>query len=308
MVASTNMDKDLLAGFRMHLVAQRHASRYTVRNYLNDTRSFLTFLNGERIAHPARADRKVLRRYLSSLLEQRFTRRSIARKLSALRSFYRHLMKQGKSATNPAVLTSSPKLEQRLPTFLTIEEAERLLQMPDISTPQGLRDRAIMELLYAGGVRVSELAALDISQVDLAHREARVIGKGNKERVVLIGRSAQEALDRYLRDVRPRLCSHASKDALFLNRLGGKMSPRWVQVMVSRYAKLAGINRRVYPHMLRHTFATHLLDGGADLRVVQELLGHASLSTTQIYTHVTKAEARKVYLNAHPRAKLESQT
>ncbi|GAG92459.1 unnamed protein product [marine sediment metagenome] len=235
-------------------------------------------------------------------MEQGFVKASIARKLSAIRSFYRYLLREGMVSTSPVATTSSPKLDRRLPSFLTIEEIERLLEAPDLSSPVGQRDRALLELLYASGLRVSELVSLNLGQVNLDTREIRVWGKGSKERMVLMGEPAVRALTIYLSQGRPELLGKKGGSALFLNRYGGRIPERRVQRILEKYANIAGIGRRVHPHMLRHTFATHLLDGGADLRVVQELLGHASLSSTQIYTHVTQSQARKVYLSAHPMA------
>ena len=206
-------------------------------------------------------------------------------------------------STSPVATTSSPKLDKRLPTFLTLEEIERLLKAPDLSTPQGQRDRALLELLYASGPRVSELVQLNLGQVNLDTREIRVWGKGAKERVVLMGKPAAEAITTYLSQGRPKLLGKKRNSALFLNRYGERLPARRIQRILEICARLAGIDKRVYPHLLRHTFATHLLDGGADLRVVQELLGHADLSSTQIYTHVTKSQAKKVYLSAHPMAR-----
>jgi len=179
----------------------------------------------------------------------------------------------------------------------------RLLEAPGLSTPQGLRDRGLIELLYASGLRVSELVNLDMERVNFDTNEIRVWGKGSKERMVLMGKPAAEALKTYLSQGRPKLLGDKRSSALFVNRYGGRLIARRVQRLLQKYASLAGINKRVYPHLLRHTFATHLLDGGAGLRVVQELLGHASLSSTQIYTHVTKSQAKKVYLSAHPMAR-----
>ncbi|MBA7689958.1 Tyrosine recombinase XerC [subsurface metagenome] len=178
----------------------------------------------------------------------------------------------------------------------------RLLEAPDLSTPQGQRDQALMELLYAAGLRVSELVSLNLEQVNLDSDEIRVWGKGSKERMVLMGKPATNALNAYLNEGRPKLLGKRRTNALFVNRYGQRLTERRMQRILARYANIAGIDKRVHPHMLRHTFATHMLDGGADLRVVQELLGHASLSSTQVYTHVTKAQARKVYLSAHPMA------
>ena len=286
-----------------YLGVERNVSPYTVRNYTTDLSGFFNFLKTKEISSLKEVDRHVLRDYLSYLMEQGIVKASIARKLSAIRSFYRYLLREKIISTNPVATTSSPKLDKRLPSFLTPEETVRLLEAPDLSTPQGLRDRALMELLYASGLRVSELVNLDVGQVNFDTNEIRVWGKGSKERMVLMGKPAAAALTAYLSQGRPRLLGEKRNSALFVNRYGGRLIERRVQRILEKYTNIAGISKRVHPHMLRHTFATHLLDGGADLRVVQELLGHANLSSTQIYTHVTKSQAKKVYLAAHPMAR-----
>jgi len=286
-----------------YLEAERNASYYTIRNYKADLLDFFYFLRKKKVDSLEKVDRKVLRDYLSHLVEQGIVKASIARKLSAIRSFYRYLVREKIISANPIEMVSSPKLDKRLPSFLTLDEVEKLLNTPDLSTPQGQRDRALLELLYASGLRVSELVSLELGQINPDTNEIRVWGKGSKERVVLMGKPAAEALRNYLIHGRPKLLGEKRSNALFLNRYGQRIPERRVQKMLENYAKKAGIGKKVHPHMLRHTFATHLLDGGADLRVVQELLGHARLSSTQIYTHVTKGQARKVYLSAHPLAK-----
>ncbi len=285
-----------------YLEVERNASHYTVRNYTTDLLGFFDFLRSKKIGSLREVDKHIIRDYLSYLMEQGFVKASIARKLSAIRSFYRYLLREEIIATSPLATTSSPKLDRRLPSFLTIDEMKRLLETPNLATPQGRRDRAFLELLYASGLRVSELANLNLGQVDLDTREIRVWGKGSKERMVLMGEPAASALTAYLKQGRPELLGSKKNSALFLNHYGGRLTERSVQSILQEYANIAGIGKRVHPHMLRHTFATHLLDGGADLRVVQELLGHASLSSTQIYTHVSKSQAKKVYLSAHPMA------
>jgi len=287
-----------------YLEAERNASAYTIRNYTTDLTGFFRFLSDKGVSSLKEVDRQVLRDYLSHLMEQGFVKASIARKLSAIRSLYRYLLREEIISASPVATTSSPKLDKRLPSFLTTEEIERLLEAPDLSTPQGQRDRALIELLYASGLRVSELVNLNLEQINLDTNEIRVWGKGSKERMVLMGKPAAEALRAYLQQGRPKLFGTRIRmtNALFINRYGGRLTERRVQRILEKYAHIAGIGKRVHPHMLRHTFATHLLDGGADLRVVQELLGHASLSSTQIYTHVTRSQARKVYLSAHPMA------
>jgi integrase/recombinase XerC len=288
-----------------YLEAEKNASPYTVRNYRDDLLDFLYFLKKKNVdpLNETKVDRHVLRDYLSELAERGIVKTSIARKLSAIRSFYRYLVREKIIVKNPIEQVSSPKLDKRLPSFLTIEEMKRLLDAPDLSTPLGQRDRALLELLYASGLRVSELVGLTLKQIDLTSNEIRVLGKGSKERVVLMGEPAAAALKSYLKEGRLQLMGEKKTKALFLNRYGQRLPERSVQRLLERYAKKAGIGKRVHPHLLRHTFATHLLDGGADLRVVQELLGHARLTSTQIYTHVTKGQARKVYLAAHPLAR-----
>ncbi|MFH1662436.1 MAG: tyrosine recombinase XerC [Chloroflexota bacterium] len=298
-----------------YLEAERNASPYTIRNYSNDLwgnykrgsqKGFFQFLRLRKIDSIDKVDKHVLRDYLSYLIEQGIAKGSITRKLSAIRSFYRYLVREGILDNNPIEQAASPRRDRRLPSFLTADEMVDLLKAPDLKTPQGLRDRCLMELIYAAGLRVSELARLNIEHVNLDAFEIKVMGKGSKERIVLIGKPAARALNDYLDNSRPLLQGNAgNNDTIFLNNQGSRLSERMIQKILNKYARLAGINKRVYPHLLRHTFATHLLDGGADLRVVQELLGHSSLSTTQIYTHVTQSRARKVYLSAHPMAKEE---
>ena len=297
-----------------YLRAERNASPYTIRNYSNDLlgnykrgseKGFFQFLKLRGINSVDRVDKNILRDYLSFLINLGIAKGSITRKLSAIRSFYRYLLREGILNSNPIEQASSPRREKRLPSFLTIEETVNLLKAPDIRTPQGLRDRCLMELIYAAGLRLSELVKLNLMQVDLDTYEIRVLGKGSKERIVLIGEPAAKALSDYLENGRSLLLGNKANNDLFINNKGNRLSERMVQKILNKYAKRAGIDKRVYPHLLRHTFATHLLDGGADLRVVQELLGHSNLATTQIYTHVTQGRARKVYLSAHPMAKIE---
>jgi integrase/recombinase XerC len=286
-----------------YLQAEKNASKYTVRNYTNDLLEFFNFAREKKIESLNKIDRHVLRGYLSYLMEQGFAKSSIARKLSAIRSFYRYLLREEVVSASPAATTTSPKLDRRLPSFLTVEDAKRLVESPDLSKPQGQRDRALLELLYASGMRISELVNMNVEQVNLDTNEIRVWGKGSKERVVLIGGPAARALSIYMSRGRPELLGGKRNSALFVNRYGGRLPARRVQKILEKYART--IDKKVHPHMLRHTFATHLLDGGADLRVVQELLGHAQLTSTQIYTHVTQSRARKIYLAAHPMARKE---
>ncbi|MDO8674349.1 MAG: tyrosine recombinase XerC [Dehalococcoidia bacterium] len=293
--------KDLDA-YLIYLRAERNASPYTIRNYGDDVRGFLEFVGSEGVASLLAVDRAMLRRYLALLNRSGFVRASIARKVTEVRSFFRFLVREDILPTNPLLLVSSPKVEKRLPNFLTAAEMVVLLGSPNTSTPTGLRDRAILEMLYASGLRVSEIVSVTMEMLSLDGREIRVRGKGSKDRVVLMGLPALETLRAYLSAGRPKLMGETQSSYVFLNRYGGRLSTRRVQIIVEECAKQAAITKRVTPHVLRHSFATHMLDGGADLRVVQELLGHTSLSTTQIYTHVTQTRARKVYMAAHPRA------
>ncbi len=295
--------QEVFKSYLNYLEAERNFSPYTVRNYRADLVDFFQFLKTQGVDSLGEVDKHVLRDYLSNLTDRKLVKASIARKMSALRSFFSYLVREGITDTNPAAAISSPKLEKRLPSFLTVAETVRLLTTPDLTKPEGLRDRALMEFLYACGIRVSELVSLNLEQVNLETGEIRVWGKGAKERVVLIGKPAAAALSTYISEGRSRLTGKKATSALFLNRYGERIITRQVEKIVEKYGRIAGIGKRVHPHLLRHTFATHLLDGGADLRVVQELLGHADLSSTQIYTHVTKSKAQKIYLSAHPMAR-----
>lgn len=293
--------KDLLDKYIRHLDVERGLSRYTVRNYSTDIQGFLDFLGRNGVSSLEKVDRSIMRRYLGWLHEQDTARGSISRKLSALRSFYRYLNRENLVSADPLSTVSAPKLEKRLPTFLTIDEMTSLLKAPDVSTPQGLRDRAILELLYASGLRLSEIVLLDLGDVDLNSHHIRAWGKGSKERIVLMGIPAAKALQSYVKQGRTKLLGKKSTQALFLNRFGNRVAERRIQYIIKKYARQAGLDTRVFTHIFRHTFATHMLDGGADLRAVQELLGHVRLATTQVYTHVSQNQIRRTYLAAHPR-------
>jgi integrase/recombinase XerC len=283
-----------LDAYIRYLVAERNLSPYTLRNYRSDLLDFARYLEEQGDAGPLDADRQSFRRYLGFARDQGIVTASLTRRASTIRNFYAFLSREGHLPANPLIGVSAPKRERRLPSILTRDDLNALIQSADEQTSQGIRNRAILELMYAAGVRLSEIVGLDLKNVDLAERILLVRGKGNKERMVLIGEPAEQALRRYLADARPQL-SDGEGQALFLNRDGGRLSGRSMQQIVRRHALKAGLDTRVHPHLLRHSFATHLLDGGAELRVVQELLGHASASTTQIYTHVTEEQARRVY-------------
>lgn len=292
---SAGVEGEPLQAFFDFLRAQRGASERTLAAYRVDLRQF-----GRLCPSWATGDVHTLRRYLAQLQAAGYERRTIARKLAAVRSFYRFLVLDGRLAQSPAQYLRTPKVPRTLPRTLSERQAAEVVAAPDASTPHGLRDQAILELLYGAGLRVSECCGLDLADVDFDARggTVRVLGKGGKERVVPFGTHAAEALRRYLKLGRPRLAAGVTQGfPLWLNRDGGRLSVRSVHAMVTRSSGGAAA-----PHTLRHAYATHLLDRGADLRAVQELLGHASLSTTQIYTHVTRERLKQVYLQAHPRA------
>ncbi len=300
--------QELLDKYKAFLIGTKGRSENTVRVYLDDLSTFNRFLQQEN-ADYAQLDRRFLRQYLAWLATRALGKRggyarvSVQRKLVSLRAFYRFLQQQGIVKINPVPKGSAfrVKTEKRLPDFLTENETQRILEAPDTDTELGIRDQAILELLYSSGVRLSELAALNMEDLSLETREAKVFGKGSKERIVLLGRPAVQSLHHYLSSSRPTLMDNFT-NALFLNKYGGRLSPRSIQKIVKKSARQAAINPRTHTHSMRHTFATHMLEGGADLRVVQELLGHSSPATTQIYTHVTQRQARKVYMASHPRA------
>jgi integrase/recombinase XerC len=293
---------ELVRAFLVYMVAERNYSPLTVDLYNREITEFGRFIRGQGLSSWGQVDRPVVRRYLAWLAGQAYAKASIARRLAEVRSFFKFLEREGKIASNPLRAMASPKTEKRLPVFLSVQETVALLSAPS-PTPLGLRDRAILEMLYASGMRVSELVGLDLDSLSPTQGEALVFGKGSKERIVLVGKPALRALDVYRREARGKLLGDEKSKALFVNRDGGRLTARSVQRMLERVATEAGLESHVTPHTLRHTFATHMLDGGADLRVVQELLGHASLSTTQIYTHVSQSQARKVYLRTHPLAR-----
>lgn len=294
--------KDLINSFIDHLENERNLSGNTTESYLIDLLQFERFMRSRDLGGVQDIGKVQARMFLMDLEEKGLSRRSIARKISSIRSFFKYLMKKKAARANPWAALSTPKIAKKLPGFLYKEEIETLMDAPDIKTPAGMRDKAIIEMLYASGMRVSELTELNISDVDKEDGEILVTGKGSKERVVLIGSKALTAARDYLRYARPKLNKASSNKAMFVGRSGTRLTARSVERALKKYIKISGIDKKVSPHSLRHSFATHLLEGGADLRSVQELLGHSSLSTTQIYTHVTKERLKSVYDKSHPRA------
>ncbi len=281
---------------------QNNASQYTVKNYGTDIGQFLDYCTDHGATTLADLDRDLVRAHIEALDETGHVRASIARRIFELRSFGDFLVRHQAWSQNLFRRIYAPRVPRKLPRYLTGEEIGQLLAVPDTSTPKGLRDRAIIEVLYASGVRVSELVSLDLSDVDLVMGEMRVIGKGNKERLCLVGQPAIAALKGYINRGRPDLLDKHATRAIFLNRFGQRLSSRSVGTIVRQAGHAAGIDKTVTPHLLRHTFATHMLNGGADLRVVQELLGHDSIASTQIYASITQRRAREIYLRAHPRS------
>jgi integrase/recombinase XerC len=294
---ANSLIQPLLDAYVRYLITEKNLSPFTLRNYRTDILDFARFFVETEGVSPLEADRQSFRRYLAAARDSGVVTASLARKVSTIRNFFRFLVREGHLETNPLATLVAPKRERRLPSILTKEHLSAVIQSADEQTPQGIRNRAILELMYAAGIRLSEVVALNLGNIDLGERTLLVRGKGNKERMVLIGAPAEQALRRYLNEARPKL-STGDGSAFFLNRDGQRLSGRSVQQIVRRHALRSGLDERVYPHLLRHSFATHLLDGGAELRVVQDLLGHASASTTQIYTHVTEAQSRRVYTQA----------
>ena len=318
--------KDQLAEFLDHLRLNENASAHTVRAYESDLSQFITFVAAHlnrRRSDLVAADFNHLniRAFLGDLHKRGNTRASAARKLAAIRTFGKYLRREGAIDGDPAALVGTPKREQRLPAHLAEAEMSRLLDMPDITSPLGRRDRAILELFYASGLRLSELVGVGLEDVNLSGRVVRVLGKGGKERIVPFNRSTEAAIRAWLKDreliiagirdpgsgirpiAGPRIGkSRRSSEPLFLNYQGGRLSTRSVDRLVRKYVAACSTRFGISPHALRHSFATHLLERGADLRVIQELLGHARLSTTQRYTHVNAAQLLDAYRKAHPKA------
>ena len=294
--------EEYIQAFNAYLEIEKGYSPHTVRNYLSDLGQFHQFLQERDQVDISKVNKLTLRAFLGHLLSQGNKRSSVGRKLACIRSFFRFLQREGHLVKNPTALVASPKKDQKLPTFLPIDEVFQLLDTPDTRSVLGLRDKAILEVLYATGIRVSELVSLAVEDLNLELRVIKVKGKGKKERIAFLGSKAAMALREYLLR-RSELMGDEVSGAVFLNRFGGPLTDRSVRNIVNKYVHKCALNRHISPHALRHTFATHLLDAGADLRMIQELLGHASLSTTQRYTHVSVDKLMEVYDKAHPRAK-----
>ena len=283
-------DMDFIYKFLDYLKFEKGFSDYTVKSYETDLKEFYDFAGDDE------ANIETVRNYLRKLYEDKYSSRSISRKVSSLKSYFKYLEGEGIIKDNFMRLISNPKIEKTLPNYLNYDDLEKLLNFPDRSNKYGLRDALILEMLYSSGVRVSELANMRLSDIDFGERKILILGKGNKERYVYYGSKCADLLDKYLK------IDHKGSPYLLIGKRSEKLNEREIRSIVTDTAKKAGISVHVTPHTLRHTYATHMLNDGADLKSVGDLLGHESLSTTQIYTHVSNERLRRVYLSAHPRA------
>ena len=297
----------VIGEFLNYLTYEKNVSINTIQAYRADLESFVTFLTDDYLTIPRdqldwrRVDHLTVRAYISHLARRKMSRTSTARHLSALRSFFKYLMREGAVEKNPARAVATPKREKQLPSVMQPADVALLIEQPDVELPLGIRDRAWMELLYASGLRISELVGIDLDDIELHARLVKVRGKGSKERIVPFGRKAEAAVRAYL-PVRANLVHEGEEPALFVNYRGERITTRSVRRLFDGYLRKASLRAGISPHTMRHSFATHLLNSGADLRAIQELLGHASLSTTQKYTHLNDWQLIEVYRKAHPRA------
>ncbi|MER2027575.1 MAG: tyrosine recombinase XerC [Solibacillus sp.] len=299
------MDENLqsqLDQFIRYVQLEKNFSLHTVREYTSDLEEFFAFLHAEGIQKITEVEYIHARLYVTKLYDEQKARTSISRKISSIRSFFRFLNREQNIDDAPFRSLYHPKKEERLPSFFYEEELKELFEKNEGDEPIQIRNMALLELLYATGMRVSECVSLDLTDIDFHYNIVRVMGKGRKERIIPFGQYAHDALIRYIEQVRPTLMKKENHQKVFVNMRGGELTTRGVRYILSEMIDNASMHTKIYPHMLRHTFATHLLNNGADMRTVQELLGHANLSSTQIYTHVTKEALRKTYMNSHPRA------
>lgn len=298
-----NVNKSLQL-FKEYLQIEKNYSEYTIVHYEQSIQDFITFMNQQNLLNLSDVSYSDVRLYLTELYNKQYARRTVAKKISSLRSFYQYLLKEKSVSENPFTLVSLPKREHRLPHFLYEEELQKLFEVSDTSSSLGQRDQALLEILYATGIRVSECCKLTLQDIDFSFGTIFVHGKGNKQRYVPFGSYAEQALNTYISDGREKLLEKSSvhTNNLFLNFRGGPLTARGVRLILNNMIKNTSTTIHISPHVLRHTFATHMLNEGADMRSVQELLGHENLSSTQIYTHVTKDHLRKIYMSSHPRA------
>jgi len=296
--------EDRLKDFIHFMVVEKGLSKNTIMSYERDLKSYLLYIQKvEQITSLNDITRVHIVHFLHHLKQQGKSSKTLARHVASVRSFHQFLLREKATEQDPSVHIESPQIEKTLPKVLNLSEVEALLESPDEDTPLGIRDRAMLELLYATGIRVSELIQLNLDDLHLTMGFIRCIGKGNKERIIPIGKTASSVIDKYIKDGRPKLKSkHNSTEALFLNHHGKRLTRQGFWKILKGLAQKANIEKDLTPHTLRHSFATHLLENGADLRAVQEMLGHADISTTQIYTHVSKIRLKDVYSKHHPRA------
>lgn len=287
--------------FLIYLKEQKQCSENTIKNYERDLNLFQTFSKERMITNLSKCTYEYIRSYILFLHNQKLSNKTICRHISTLRSFFRYLKAKRKIETNPMLLITNPKIEKKLPQFLNYQDLEKLLESPDAKTVIGVRDRLLLELLYSTGVRVGELVSIKLSDIKQDEKKIYIKGKGNKERIVLYGNVCSEKLNKYLKQ-RKQLDITNTSEYLLLNEKGEALSTQNVRYIINKMIEKGEVSIHVYPHMLRHTFATHLLNEGADLKTVQELLGHENLETTGIYTHVSNERLRKSYLENHPRA------
>jgi integrase/recombinase XerC len=292
-----------LERYLTYLVAERNVSPYTLRNYRTEIGQFVEYAQAHGVVAWAQVDKALVRRWLAELRDAEYVPASLARRMSEVRSCCTFLVREGLLERNVLAGMASPKQPRRQPRVLSYDEVLAILRTPDLATPQGQRDLAILEVFYGSGIRLGELEQLNLEDVNLAGREVRVLGKGNKERIALFGSLAEATLRLYLQQGRPRLANESSDRALFLNRFGQRLKRVSIIRMLDQRAKQAGIDRKVTPHAFRHSFATHLVDEGVDIRLIQEMLGHESPATTQRYTHVSQARLHEVVREAHPHGK-----
>ena len=293
--------RDMIEDFLNYLLVERGLSENTISAYRSDLYKYSDFTQKKRRFHPNEITRDDIRDYMMTQKKRGLSANSISRSLVAIKVFHRFLLREKYIKEDVASVLDSPKLWKHLPESLSISEVEEIIKKPNIRNWLGIRDKAALELMYATGLRVSEIVNLIVDNVNLDIGFVKCVGKGSKERIVPIGKHSQAALTRYIQKVRPKLIKSTPSNVLFLSRLGKKISRQSFWKMIKKYALLAGIKKDITPHTLRHSFATHLLEGGADLRVVQEMLGHADISTTQIYTHVNKERLKSIHHQFHPR-------
>lgn len=299
---SNNQDLDLLVDeYINYITVEKGLSKKTVQAYASDLGDFLDFLHGQNVMSIQHADTAMILKHVIDLRNQNLGARSRARHMVTLRGFYGYLTKTGVLSSNPAKMVELPKSGFKLPDVLNIQQVNALLNVPDRETPRGMRDAAMLEMIYAAGLRVSELIQLPGTGVNLEAGFVRVVGKGDKERIVPIGRKALTAVQTYLSDARPLLIKKYVSKYLFIARAGKPMTRQGFWKLLRKYALMAGIKQKISPHSLRHSFASHLLEGGADLRAVQVMLGHVDIATTQIYTHVAQKRLIEVHRKYHPR-------